>query len=125
MRSVDNLRVVYELESRVQDLRGDDSSSNTPASNNTAPASSPNKNSPSDDQKQDDQKTPDKQKQSAPRPRSGSSRSVAPQQKMQFTASASPNGQSGSSPQPALHLEQVSFVSTPNVLKQHQQGGQA
>lgn len=123
MRSVDNLRVVYELESRVQDLRGDDSS------NSSAPASSPGKAAPSGDQKQDDQnqndqKSPAQQKQSAPRPRSGSSRSVLPQQKLQYTASASRNEQSGPSPQPARRLEQVSFVSTPNVFR-HQQGGQA
>ena len=122
MRSVDNLRVVYELESRVQDLRGDDSTGSSGSGNN-APATSPNQNGTSGDQKQDDQKTPDKQKQSAPRPRSGSSRSVAPRQTLQFTASASQNERSGSSPQPAF--EQVSFVSTPNVLKQHLQGGQA
>lgn len=123
MRSVDNLRVVYELESRVQDLRGDDSTSNS-GSSNSAPAATPNQNKPGD-QKQDDQKTPGQQKQNAPRPRSGSSRSVVPHQTLQFTASASQNEQSGSSPQPALQLEQVSFVSTPNVLKQRNQGGQA
>ena len=126
MRSVDNLRVVYELESRVQDLRGDDSgSSAAPAS--ATPTSSPNQNSPSGDQKQgdqEDQKSPAQQKQSAPRPRSGSSRSVLPQQKLQYTASASQREQPGHFPQPARHLEQVSFVSIPNVFK-HQQGGQA
>ncbi|MBS1800529.1 MAG: zf-HC2 domain-containing protein [Acidobacteria bacterium] len=126
MRSVDNLRVVYELESRVQDLRGDDSGGSTaPAS--AAPAAAPNKNAPSGDQKQgdqDDQKSPAQQKQSAPRPRSGSS-SVMPRHALQFTASASQNEQSGPSPQPARHLEQVSFVSIPNVFRQRQQGGQA
>jgi hypothetical protein len=126
VRSIDNLRVVYELESRVQDLQRHDDSTSTPAPQNApSPAASPDQSSPSGDQKQDDQKTPDKQKQNAPRPRSGSSRSVTPHQSLQFTASISQNERSGSSPQPALPLEQVSFLSTLNVHKYDQQGGQA
>jgi hypothetical protein len=125
VRSIDNLRVVYELESRVQDLqRHDDDSTSTPAPQN-APSSSPNQGSPSGDQQQDDQKAPEQQKQAAPRPRSGSSRSTAPKQSPQFTASISRTDRPGSSPQPALHFEQVSLLSTPNVFKHHQQGGQA
>src|SRR5262249_47052091 len=76
VRSIDNLRVVYELESRVRDLQRDSDSRTTPAPE-SAPAT---QNSPSgDQQKPDDQKTPEQQnqqnqKQSSPRPRSGSSR---------------------------------------------------
>jgi hypothetical protein len=123
VRSIDNLRVVYELESRVQDLqRHDDDSTSNQAPQNT-PSSSPNQSTPADDQKQDDQKAPAQQKQAAPRPRSGSSRGVAPKQSLQFTASST--DRPGSSPQPALRFEQASFLSTPNVFKHHQQGGQA
>jgi hypothetical protein len=125
VRSIDNLRVVYELESRVQDLqRHDDDSTSNQAPQNT-PSSSPNQSTPADDQKQDDQKAPAQQKQAAPRPRSGSSRSIGPKQSLQFTASISRTDRPGSSPQPALRFEQVSFLSTPNVFKHHQQGGQA
>jgi hypothetical protein len=127
VRSIDNLRVVYELESRVQDLQRHDDSTDTPASNSTAAPA--NQNSPSGDQNQDDQKAPaqqDKQKQAAPRPRSGSSRSVAPKQSLQYTAALRTySDRTGSSPQPALRFDQVSFFSTPNVFKQQQQGGQA
>lgn len=132
MRSVDNLRVVYELESRVQDLRGNDSGSN-PEPVGT-PAASPSQSTPSSDQKQDDQRSPDQQapdqtpdqkKQSAPRPRSGSSRSLLPRQTPQLTTVAFENERTGSSPAPVVPLEQVSLLSTPNVLKHHQQGGQA
>jgi hypothetical protein len=113
MRSVDNLRVVYELESRVRDLQRD-SESNTPA---------PVQNNPSADPQQDDQKSPsqkDKQKQAAPRPRSGSSRSTVPGQTLRFTASVPQAG----FPLPAPRHEQVSFVTTPNVFKPFQ-GGRA
>jgi hypothetical protein len=124
VRSIDNLRVVYELESRVQDLQrhDNDSTVSTPAPESSpAKAPSSNQNSPSGDQ-QDDQKAPAQQKQTAPRPRSGSSRSIAPRQSLQFTASTDPTG---SIPQPALRFDQVSFLTTPNVFKQCQQGGQA
>ena len=117
MRSVDNLRVVYELESRVRDLQRD-SENNTPA---------PVQNSPSADPQQDDQKAPsqkDKQKQTPPRPRSGSSRSTAPGQMLRFTASAPLHDPQAGLPLPASRHEQVSFVTTPNVFKPFQ-GGQA
>lgn len=120
VRSIDNLRVVYELESRVQDLQRHDTE-NTPAPE-SAPGS--NQNSPSGDQKQDDQKAPEQQKQSAPRPRSGSSRSATPGKTLQFTASAPNHNLQPGYPQPAGRFQQVSFFFTPNVFK-HQQGGQA
>jgi hypothetical protein len=127
VRSIDNLRVVYELESRVQVLQGHDDSTTTPAPEKTpAPA---NQNSPSGDQNQDDQKAPaqqNEQKKKAPRPRSGSSRSVAPKQSLQFTAALRTDPErSGSSPRPAPRFDQVSFFSTPNIFKHQQQGGQA
>lgn len=120
-RSIDNLRVVYELESRVQDLQRHDDSTTAPAQNNT-PAPDSNQNSPSGDQKNDDQKAPGQQKQPSPRPRSGSSRSDAPRPALQYTASAE---QQGASPQPSAPHKQLSLLSTPNVFKYDQQGGQA
>lgn len=118
-RSIDNLRVVYELESRVQDLQRHDDSTPAPAQN--TPAQDSNQNSPSGDQKNDDQKAPGQQKQPAPRSRSGSSRSEAPRPTLQYTASA----EQGTSPRPAAPREQISLLLTPNVFRYHQQGGQA
>jgi hypothetical protein len=124
MRSVDNLRVVYELESRVQDLqrRDDDSTTSAPQSNSQS-TNQTNQNKPADDQQQNDQKAP-QQKQPAPRPRSGSSRSMTPSQSRQYTASAPQQNQNArpGSPQPGSFL-QVSFQ-TPNVFGL-KQGGQA
>jgi hypothetical protein len=79
VRYSDNLRVVYELESRVRDLQrssDDNGSTSTPAPQNT-----PAKQSPDDPKQPDSQnpgsKTPD-QKQDRPRPNPGSSRREAP-----------------------------------------------
>ena len=79
VRYSDNLRVVYELESRVRDLQrssDDNGPTSTPAPQNT-----PAKQSPDDPQQPDSQnpgsKTPD-QKQNRPRPNPGSSRREAP-----------------------------------------------
>ena len=123
VRSIDNLRVVYELESRVHDLQRDSDSRSTPAPEST-PA--PAQNTPSGDQQQpDDQKTPeqkDKQKQSSPRPRSGSSRRVDPLHTLEYTASLR---QPGSSPEPGL-VPRKSFVTfTPNSFSNVLQGGHA
>ena len=120
VRSIDNLRVVYELESRVHDLQRDsDSSSNT-----RAPESAP-QNTPSGDQQPDDQKAPEQknqQKQSSPRPRSGSSRSVAPERSLRYTASLPHSGYSPvSGPEPRKNF--VSF--TPDLFTRTTQGGQA
>jgi hypothetical protein len=119
VRSIDNLRVVYEFESRVSDLRRRDTES-TPAPDNS------NQNNPSGDQKKDDQKAPEQQKQPSPRPRSGSSRSNTPGSKLQLAASASTPHETvrPGSPQPSGQRVQVSLHSTPNVYR-HQQGGQA
>jgi Putative zinc-finger len=82
VRYSDNLRVVYELESRVRDLQrssDDNGSTSTPAPQNT-----PAKQSPDDPQQQQQpdgqnpgSKNPD-QKQNRPRPKPGSSRREAP-----------------------------------------------
>jgi hypothetical protein len=122
VRSIDNLRVVYELESRVRDLQRDsDSTSSTPAPE-SAPAP---QNSPSGDQQPDDQKTPDKnpdqQKQSSPRPRSGSSRRDDPRRSLLYTASLA---QPGSSPVPGSESPKH-FIFTPNTFNHVRQGGQA
>jgi hypothetical protein len=121
VRSIDNLRVVYELESRVHDLQRDSDSSNTPAPE-SAPAP---QNTPSGDQQPDDQKTPEQknqQKQSSPRPRSGSSRSVQPQRSLQYTASLS---QPGSSPETGLEPRKSFVIFTPNYFNNVRQGGHA
>jgi len=122
VRSIDNLRVVYELESRVRDLQNN--TDNNTSTQQNAPSS--NQNSPSGDQNKDDQKAPTQRKQPAPRPRSGSSRSTAPDHSLQFTASAPQENETHrhGSPQPADGLVQVSLLSTPNVFR-YQQGGQA
>jgi hypothetical protein len=83
VRYYDNLRVVYELESRVHDLqRSSESDTNTPAS---TPANSNAKPAGNDQQKtqpsQQDQQNPDKpnqDKQDKPRPRPGTSRRENP-----------------------------------------------
>jgi hypothetical protein len=119
VRSIDNLRVVYELESRVHDLQRDADSSTPPA-----PESAP-QNTPSGDQQPDDQKTPEQknqQKQTSPRPRSGSSRSVSPQRSLQYTASLS---QPGSSPETGLEPRKSFVIFTPNYFNNVRQGGHA
>jgi hypothetical protein len=81
VRYSDNLRVVYELESRVRDLQqsSDDSgragSSSTPATQ-SVPTAQPGQK-PADDQQQPDSRHPD-QKQNRPRPGPGSSRRETP-----------------------------------------------
>ena len=124
VRSIDNLRVVYELESRVRDLQRDSDSRTTPAPE-SAPAT---QNTPSgDQQKPDDQKAPEQQnqqnqKQSSPRPRSGSSRSVTPLPSLQFTASLA---KPGSSPEPGPEPRKAFVTFTPNTFNHVRQGGQA
>ena len=125
VRSIDNLRVVYELESRVRDLQRDsDSTSSTPA-----PESAPAQNSPSGDQQPDDQKTPAKnpdqqkqQTQSSPRPHSGSSRRDDPRHSLLYTASLT---QPGSSPEHGPEPRKDLVIFTPNTFNHVRQGGQA
>jgi hypothetical protein len=79
VRYSDNLRVVYELESRVRDLQRS-SDDNGPTST-PAPQKTPANQNPDDSQQPDSQnpgsKKPD-QKQNRPRPNPGSSRREAP-----------------------------------------------
>jgi Putative zinc-finger len=86
VRYYDNLRVVYELESRVHDLQhasDSDSDSGTPAPATTSPSDSTSKpaQKPSGDQpatQPDQQDQQQQQKQSRPRPSPGSSRRESP-----------------------------------------------
>ncbi len=120
VRSIDNLRVVYELESRVRDLQQRDPG---PASTDN------NQNNNSNEQKQDDKSAPAEQKQPTPR-RPGSSSTNLPARRLQYTAAVTQkqypahNG----SPQPVARLLQVSFC-TPNELRNQwnksHSGGQA
>jgi hypothetical protein len=90
VRYSDNLRVVYELESRVRDLQrssdddGSSGSTNTqtnqsdPAKSNQKPAGTqPDNQKDQKDQKPGTQQQPD-QKQTSPRPNPGSSRRETP-----------------------------------------------
>jgi hypothetical protein len=103
-RYSDNLRVVYELESRVRDLqRSDDGSANTPAPQN-APAAQPGQKPTGNQQPQ----TPD-QKQNRPRPKPGSSRRETPGNTMRLASSS----------QRQLNAAaQALVVFTPSVFKQ-------
>ena len=87
VRYSDNLRVVYELESRVRDLQrstDNDSSTSTPASQNSPDATRPEQK-PAGERQPDDQKpgnqnpnqSPD-QKQARPRPKPGTSQRETP-----------------------------------------------
>jgi Putative zinc-finger len=113
-RTFDNMRVVYELESRVRELQS--------ASDNESPATAPapkNDSAPSNqpsgqpDQKQ--QENPD-HKQASPRPKSGSSRSESPDGRLQYVGSLSANGLP-----PAVTSEFVVF--DPRTNQNQQQGG--
>jgi hypothetical protein len=93
VRYSDNLRVVYELESRVRDLQrssDDDGSTSIPASQQAPAAAAPSQN-PDGLQKPDSQKPKDQnpdqnpdQKQNRPRPNPGSSRREAPTGNIHF-----------------------------------------
>ncbi len=82
VRSIDNLRVVYELESRVRDLQRDNESSEPQAPAVSSPA-------PGNPGKQNDQKPQEQEqrKQTNPHPRSGASRSLGLERSRQATAS--------------------------------------
>jgi hypothetical protein len=102
VRYSDNLRVVYELESRVRDLQrssGDDGSTNAPTPQ-SAPAADPN-------QKLDDSQKPgtpnQEQKQNRPRPNPGSSRREAPSGNVLLVQSSQERG-SNLVPLPAFVL---------------------
>jgi hypothetical protein len=118
VRSVNNLRVVYELESRVRDLQRDSDNSSTPPQTST-PA--PVQNPPSDQQK-NDQKDQDQQKRPNPRPRSGSSRSLRLNPSQVITASLT---EPGFPPQSGPEQRQVFVIFTPTALNPIEQGGHA
>jgi Putative zinc-finger len=119
VRSIDNLRVVYELESRVRDLQRDSDSSTAPAPQVTTPA--PAQSNPSEDQHRNDPNQ-EEQKRSNPRPRSGSSRSLGLDHSLEFTASLA---HPGSSPEPVHERRKIFTFFTPTVFNSVEQGGQA
>jgi hypothetical protein len=98
MRTFDNMRVVYELESRVRDLqRSSDNETATPApapssnQSNPAPSSQPSGDQSPSQKSPNDPDNPD-HKQAAPRPKSGSSRRESPAGHMQNVGSFSGSG---------------------------------
>jgi hypothetical protein len=108
VRYSDNLRVVYELESRVRDLQrssdSEDNSTSTPASqNNTSPAQQPNGSQKPDDQKPD-------QKQTRPRPNPGSSRRESPSGNVQLADAIT-------APAPEFSPQQASAVFVSTIFK--------
>jgi hypothetical protein len=128
VRYSDNLRVVYELESRVRDLQrstDSDSSTSTPAPQNSpaSPAATTPDKKPSGDQPPDDQRPGSQnpsqnpeQKQARPRPKPGTSRRETPSGSLQFVGSGPARG-----PHPAATEAFVIFL--PSVLKDIQEGG--
>jgi hypothetical protein len=115
VRYSDNLRVVYELESRVRDLQrssDDDGTTRAPASQN-APAAAPSQN-PDGSQKPDPQQPGDKkqdQKQTRPRPNPGSSRRETPTGNVLLAQSPQ---ERGLNPAPL----QASVLFAPSIFKQ-------
>jgi hypothetical protein len=124
VRYSDNLRVVYELESRVRDLQrstDNDRSTNAPASQNSPDTTRPNQQ-PSGEPKPDDQKpggqnpkqSPD-QKQARPRPKNGTSQRESPGGNLRSVGSGR-----GSTSHPAATEALVLFL--PSVLNNIQEG---
>jgi hypothetical protein len=117
VRYSDNLRVVYELESRVRDLQrssddeGSAGTSSTPANqNDSSKQNSKPAGTQPDDQK--DQKPGQKndQKQNSPKPNPGSSRRETPGGNLQLVASVSTRA-------PLPFQSQNFVVFTPSVIK--------
>jgi Putative zinc-finger len=117
VRYSDNLRVVYELESRVRDLQrssdddGSTGSTNTPA-NQSDPAKSnqrPAGTQPDDQKDQKDQK-PGNQKQTSPRPNPGSSQRETPGGNIRLVESVRTQA-------PPSFAIQALAVLTPSVIK--------
>jgi hypothetical protein len=118
VRYSDNLRVVYELESRVRDLqRASDNDNPTPASQSPSTPSDQNQK-PSGAQPPNDQKpggqNPD-QKQAHPRPKSGTSQRVVPGGSLRSVGSAMDHA-----PHPAAIEAFIIF--SPSILKDIQEG---
>ncbi len=120
VRYSDNLRVVYELESRVRDLQrssDDDGSAGSTPTNQSDPAKSnqrPTSSQPDDQKDQKDQKPgtqhPD-QKQTSPRPNPGSSRRETPGGDIRLVASVRTQA-------PPSFAIQALAVLTPSVKKE-------
>jgi hypothetical protein len=116
VRYSDNLRVVYELESRVRDLQrssdedGSTGLTSTPAQNDPAQQNRKPAGQQPDDPK--DQKPGQKndQKQNSPKPNPGSSRRETPGGNIQLVASVSTRA-------PLPFLSQNFVVFTPSVIK--------
>jgi hypothetical protein len=125
VRYSDNLRVVYELESRVRDLQrssDDDNSTNstgstnsttTPALQNDPAAQKPNGSQQQPDDRNSGPKKPD-QKQTKPNP--GSSRRETPRGSVQLVEFVRP-------PAPSPFATQDLVVPNPSVFKQDKQEG--
>lgn len=118
VRYSDNLRVVYELESRVRDLqRASDNDNPAPASQGPATPSNQNQN-PSGVQQPNDQKpggqNPD-QKKATPRPKSGTSQRAVPGGSLRSVRSYAGNGF------PPAATEAFVIV-LPSILKDIQEG---
>jgi hypothetical protein len=116
----DNLRVVYELESRVRDLQqrssDDDSSSGSAGSTSTTPAnqSNPAGQKPDGAQQPDDQNQksgPQKQNQKQTKPNPGSSRRETPRGSIQLVQSVLP-------PAPPFFATPAFVVLYPSVTRQ-------
>jgi Putative zinc-finger len=121
VRYSDNLRVVYELESRVRDLqRATDNDTPAPAPQDTAtPSNTPsNKDQTPSGVQPNDQKpggqNPDK-KQSGPRPKSGTSERVVPGGSLRSVHSYMRNGYPSSA-------TEASVIFSPSILKDIQEG---
>lgn len=120
VRYSDNLRVVYELESRVRDLQrssddsGSTSSTSTPVNQNdsTQPGNKPAGAQPDNPNNPKDQKPGEKndQKQNSPKPNPGSSRRETPGGNVQLVASISTRA-------PLPFQSQDFVVFTPSVIK--------
>ena len=118
VRYSDNLRVVYELESRVRDLqRSSDNDNPTPAPQGSSTPSDQNQK-PSSTQQPNDQKpggqNPD-QKQVHPRPKSGTSQRVVPGGSLRSVGSTTGHD-SHSAPIEAF------VIFSPSILKDIQEG---
>jgi len=118
VRYGDNLRVVYELESRVRDLqRSTDNDTPTPAPQGSSAPSDQNQK-PSGAQQPSDQKpggqNPD-QKQSHPRPKSGTSQRIVPGGSLRSVGSTAGHG-SNTAPIEAF------AIFSPSIMKDIQEG---
>jgi hypothetical protein len=114
IRYSDNLRVVYELESRVRDLQRSDDDRSTGSSSTSAPQN--NQNNPAGQQPDGNQQNdpnrktgPQKQDQKQTKPNPGSSRRETPTGSIQLVESVRP---------PAPPFSRNFVVLTPSVFKQ-------